>query len=58
MVCGNATIWKSSPTTPLTSIAITKLLATVFQRNEISTAIASLVTGDADVGDTLVTDKR
>lgn len=58
MVCGDAVVWKGSPTTPLVSIATTKIIANVFQRNGIPGSIASLVTGGADVGETLVKDKR
>ncbi|XP_015597329.1 putative aldehyde dehydrogenase family 7 member A1 homolog [Cephus cinctus] len=58
MVCGNAIIWKGAPTTPLVSIATTKIVAGVLERNAIPGSVASLVTGGVDVGDTLVNDKR
>ncbi|XP_043273969.1 putative aldehyde dehydrogenase family 7 member A1 homolog [Venturia canescens] len=58
MVCGDAVVWKASPTTPLVSVATTKIIANVLERNGISGSIASLVTGGADVGETLVKDKR
>lgn len=50
LVCGNVVLWKGSPATNLTSIAITKILARVLQRNNLPESICSLVTGDADVG--------
>ncbi|XP_031789176.1 aldehyde dehydrogenase family 7-like isoform X1 [Nasonia vitripennis] len=58
MICGNTSIWKCSPTTPLTAIAVTKIVSKVLQRNGIPASIATLLTGDADIGDILVTDKR
>ncbi|XP_006455261.1 hypothetical protein AGABI2DRAFT_194900 [Agaricus bisporus var. bisporus H97] len=56
MAAGNATIWKPSPTTPLCSIAITKIISRVLEANGIPGAVASLVTGDKDVGAPLVND--
>ncbi|XP_008543859.1 putative aldehyde dehydrogenase family 7 member A1 homolog [Microplitis demolitor] len=58
MVCGDAIVWKGSPTTPLVSIATTRIIANVLERNGIPASIASLVTGGADVGKVLVNDKR
>lgn len=58
MVCGDAVVWKGSPTTSLTSIATTKIISQVLERNGIPGAIAVLVTGDADIGDAIVTDQR
>lgn len=51
---GNATIWKPSPTTPLCSIAVTKIVSQVLERNGIPGAAASLVTGGKDVGAAVV----
>jgi aldehyde dehydrogenase family 7 protein A1 len=56
MAAGNATIWKPSPTTPLCSIALTKIISRVLEDNGIPGAVASLVTGDKDVGVPLVND--
>ncbi|XP_011503806.1 PREDICTED: alpha-aminoadipic semialdehyde dehydrogenase [Ceratosolen solmsi marchali] len=58
MICGNASIWKCSPTTPLISIAITKIIARVLDKNRIPGSIVSLVTGDANIGDAVVTNRR
>lgn len=54
LVTGNSTIWKPSPTTPLCSIAITRLVQPVLEKNGISGAAAALVCGDVDVGKALV----
>ncbi|XP_063983916.1 putative aldehyde dehydrogenase family 7 member A1 homolog [Diachasmimorpha longicaudata] len=58
MVCGDAVVWKGSPTTPLVSIATTKIIASVLERNGVPGSVAALVTGGADVGEVLVNDKR
>ncbi|KAH6910740.1 succinate-semialdehyde dehydrogenase [Coprinopsis sp. MPI-PUGE-AT-0042] len=54
LAAGNATIWKPSPSTPLCSIAVTRIISEVLEKNGVSGAVASLVTGDKDVGETLV----
>ena len=66
----NSAIWKPAPSTPLcvrrgaeilitsidlrTSIAVTKLIAPVFERNGLPGATASLVTGHVEVGKEIV----
>lgn len=57
-VCGNATIWKPSPTTPLTAIATTKLIQAVLERHGLPLALAALVCGDVETGQTLTRDSR
>ncbi|KAF8958961.1 NAD-aldehyde dehydrogenase [Flammula alnicola] len=52
--CGNATLWKPSPTTPLCAIAVTKIVSSVLERNGIPGAVASLVTGGKDAGKAIV----
>jgi hypothetical protein len=54
MAAGNATIWKPSQTTPLSSIAVTKIISGVLERNGIPGAVASLVMGDMYAGEALV----
>ncbi|KAI0267442.1 NAD-aldehyde dehydrogenase [Gloeopeniophorella convolvens] len=54
MAAGNATIWKPSPTTPLSSIAVTKIVSSVLEKNGIPGAVAGLVIGGKDVGEALV----
>jgi aldehyde dehydrogenase family 7 protein A1 len=51
---GNATLWKPSPTTPLSAIAVTKIVAQVLAHNGIDGAVAGLVCGDTTVGEGLV----
>ena len=56
MVCGNASIWKGAPSTPLTSVAVAKILDRVLKRNNLPGAICSMVVGEADVGKRMAAD--
>ncbi|XP_066594221.1 alpha-aminoadipic semialdehyde dehydrogenase [Prorops nasuta] len=58
MVCGNTVVWKGAPTTSLVSIATTKIIAGVLERNGVPGSVAAMVSGGADVGEILATDKR
>lgn len=58
MVCGDTVVWKGAPTTPLTSIATTKIIAGVLERNGVPGSVACMVTGGSDVGETIVNDTR
>ncbi|KAI3413637.1 putative aldehyde dehydrogenase 7 member A1 [Globodera pallida] len=58
LVCGNSVIWKPSPSTPLTSIAITRLIGEVLSKNGMPPAICSLICGESDIGLRLVKDPR
>ena len=51
-------IWKSAPTTPLCSVATTKIIAQVLEQNNLPGGICSLVCGGADVGATMASDTR
>ncbi|KAI6126866.1 NAD-aldehyde dehydrogenase [Pisolithus sp. B1] len=51
---GNANVWKPSPSTPLCSIAVTKIIAQVLEKNGIPGAVSALVSGGKNVGETLV----
>eukprot|EP00842_Homolaphlyctis_polyrhiza_P003355 jgi/Hompol1/401/HPOL_005299-RA len=50
LVCGNPVIWKGSPTTNLSSVAVTKILQRVLEENNLPGALCTLVSGGADVG--------
>ena len=50
----NATIWKPAPSTALCSIAVSRIVASVLEKNDMPGAVASLVTGGKDVGEALV----
>ncbi|KAH9834383.1 NAD-aldehyde dehydrogenase [Rhodofomes roseus] len=54
---GNATLWKPSPSTPLCSIAVTKIISGVLENNGVPGAVAGLVTGGKDVGEAVIESK-
>ena len=54
LAAGNAALWKPSPSTPLCSIAITKLVSEVLTRNGVPGAVAGLVIGGKHVGEAVV----
>ncbi|XP_063906797.1 putative aldehyde dehydrogenase family 7 member A1 homolog [Zophobas morio] len=58
MVCGDAVLWKGSETTPLVSVATTKIVSEVLERNHLPGAIATLCCGGADVGKAMAADPR
>lgn len=58
LAVGNTFLWKGAPTTPLTSVATTKIMEKVFERNNLPPAICSLVCGGADVGNWMSEDTR
>lgn len=57
-VCGDVSVWKPSDTTPLTAVAVTKIVESVLEKNNIPGAIASLCVGGRDIGAKLVRDDR
>jgi aldehyde dehydrogenase (NAD+) len=58
-VCGDATLWKPSSSTPLTAIAVTKIAAEVCTDFGADPAIFSLVVGrGSTVGEQLLADRR
>ncbi|XP_075220107.1 aldehyde dehydrogenase 7 family member A1 [Lycorma delicatula] len=58
MVCGDVIIWKGAPTTPLVSVATTKVVADVLESNNLPGAICSLCTGGSDIGELMADDTR
>ncbi|KAK3607912.1 hypothetical protein CHS0354_036738 [Potamilus streckersoni] len=58
LVCGNTVLWKGAPTTPLVSVAVTKILASVLEKNKLPGAICSMVCGAADIGEKMAKDER
>jgi len=58
-VCGDATLWKPSSSTPLTAIAVTKIAAEVCKESGADPAIFSLVVGrGSTIGERLLRDRR
>uniref|UniRef100_A0A914V9H7 aldehyde dehydrogenase (NAD(+)) n=1 Tax=Plectus sambesii TaxID=2011161 RepID=A0A914V9H7_9BILA len=58
LACGNTTVWKPAPSTPLIAVAVTKLIEDVLKENGHPTSICSLVCGDVDVGKAMAMDER
>uniref|UniRef100_A0A8B9L2C0 aldehyde dehydrogenase (NAD(+)) n=1 Tax=Astyanax mexicanus TaxID=7994 RepID=A0A8B9L2C0_ASTMX len=58
LICGNVCLWKGAPTTPLTSVAVTKIVAEVLEQNNLPGAICSMTCGGADIGTALSKDER
>ena len=56
MSCGNTMVWKGAPTTPLTSVAITKVVANVLERNSLPGAISALCQGGTEIGVSILLD--
>ena len=57
-VCGNVTIWKPSEKTPLCGIAVQKIVAAVFSKNNVPEGVNGLVQGGREVGEWLSNDTR
>ncbi|OAY64218.1 aldehyde dehydrogenase family 7 member B4 [Ananas comosus] len=58
LVCGNCVVWKGAPTTPLITIATTKIIAGVLEKNNLPGAIFTAFCGDAMVGKAIACDAR
>ncbi|WP_316830590.1 aldehyde dehydrogenase family protein [Pedobacter aquatilis] len=58
LVCGNVCIWKPSEKTPLTGIACQKIIAEVFNTNDIPEGVSNLIIGDKTIGELLTNDGR
>ncbi|XP_065836240.1 alpha-aminoadipic semialdehyde dehydrogenase-like [Oscarella lobularis] len=58
LVCGNSCLWKGAPSVPLVSVAITRIMESVFKANDISPAVCSSLCGGASIGQAMSKDKR
>uniref|UniRef100_A0A2P2KPB4 aldehyde dehydrogenase (NAD(+)) n=1 Tax=Rhizophora mucronata TaxID=61149 RepID=A0A2P2KPB4_RHIMU len=58
LVCGNCVVWKGAPTTPLVTIAITKIVAEVMEKNTLPGAIFTSFCGGAEIGQAIAKDTR
>merc|ERR1712106_850873 len=58
MVCGNTLLWKGAPSTPLTSVAITKCVSQVLERNSLPGAVSALCQGGTLIGQSIAADPR
>ncbi|MES2005069.1 MAG: aldehyde dehydrogenase family protein [Bacteroidota bacterium] len=57
-VCGNVTIWKPSEKTPLCGIAVQKIVAEVFAKNNVPEGVNGLVQGGRETGEWISNDTR
>jgi aldehyde dehydrogenase (NAD+) len=57
-ICGNACIWKPSPKTPLTALAIQHLCNRVMEENKLPAIFQLLVDGGTQLATRLVEDRR
>lgn len=59
LVCGNCQIWKGASTTSLTTIAVTKIIASVFEQHKLPPSIFTMICGSGrTVGEMFITDSR
>ena len=58
MICGNSTLWKSAPTTPLIAIATMKIVDKVLKKHNVPEGVVTLVLGDRPIGELIVNDPR
>ncbi|SAK57853.1 aldehyde dehydrogenase [Caballeronia calidae] len=59
LVCGNAVVWKPSEKTPLTALAVDRILRDAIDEfGSAPAGLASVIIGGRDVGAALVADKR
>jgi len=59
MVCGNTQIWKGATSTSLCTLAVTKLVANVLQKNGLPGSIFSMICGSgALIGEYFINDPR
>jgi len=58
-VCGDLTLWKGASSTSLITIATTKIVAEVLERNNIpSGVLATVLGGGRTIGELIINDKR
>jgi aldehyde dehydrogenase family 7 member A1 len=59
MVCGDLTVWKGASSTSLVTIATTKVIAEVLERNNLPEGVLTTIIGPGrSVGEQIINDKR
>lgn len=58
LVCGNTLVWKGAPSTPLTTVAVTRIMQKVLEENNLPKAICSSICGGPEIGEAMASDKR
>ncbi len=57
-VCGNVCLWKPSEKVPLCAIACQKIVAKVFDVNNVPEGVSNLIIGDLETGKKMASDKN
>ncbi len=57
-ISGDSMIWKPSPKSPLTALAVTKIAQRVLKENNAPNIFNMIIGTDAEVGETLIHDRR
>lgn len=57
LIVGNSVLWKGASSTPLVSVATAKIVAEVFERNNLP-SVATLCQGGVEVGKAMARDER
>ncbi|MFN3939200.1 MAG: aldehyde dehydrogenase family protein, partial [Chitinophagales bacterium] len=57
-VCGDVCIWKPSSKVPLSAIAVQKIVADVFYKNNVPEGVSCLMVSHSSIGEQLASDKR
>jgi aldehyde dehydrogenase (NAD+) len=58
-ICGDVSVWKPSSKTPVTAIAVQRIIAEILKENNLPEGIFSLLIGDRDIiGERLLGDRR
>ena len=57
-VCGDTMIWKPSPTTPLTAIAVQHICNRVMAKHGVAGVFNLVIGGNDEIGETLIRDER
>ncbi len=57
-ICGNVTVWKPSPKTPLSAIAVQKLAVEAMQANNLPAIFQLFIDSGTDIANRFVDDKR
>ena len=58
MVCGDTVIWKPSPKTPLTAIAVQKICSRVLERHGWAGVLSLVIGTNDEIGERMIKDKR
>ena len=58
LVCGDVIVWKPSPKATLCAVAVQKMISSVLKKNNIPEGVVNLISGNAEIGEWLINDKR